>query len=187
MRDATRSQLESVIFMPHGADSKMEKFALEDTQEGVLGSLFEAERETGHSLCVMYPAAVDGEGGEVPVFIHSKLMIVDDQLLIVGSPNLTERSVALDSELCLVWECSADADDHLSSCIRNVRTQLLAEHSGVPESTFERESGLCRTLDALVKRGDTRLRHRTIGEVSVLGPLLADLFDPGDSLVTGGA
>lgn len=180
MHDRSRSPLEIVIFMPHGADSKMEKLALEDTQEGVLGSLFEAENETGHSLCVMYPAATGSDGREEPVFIHSKLMIVDDQLLIVGSANLTERSVALDSELCITWECSQDCEEHLTNCIRNVRAGLLAEHSGVPESELGLQRGLCQKLDALVERGDTHLRHRTIGEVGMLGTLLGEVFDPGD-------
>lgn len=181
MRDGSRPNLEIVIFMPYGADSKMEKLALEDTQEGVLGSLFQAENETGHSLCVMYPAASKPGGGEEPVFIHSKLLIVDDQLLIVGSANLTERSVALDSELAISWECPTDEACQLSNCIRNVRTRLLAEHSGVPESELQLQAGLCDKLDALVERGDTHLRHRTIGEVGFLGTLLGEVFDPGSS------
>ena len=32
-------------------------------------------------------------------YIHSKLMIVDDRFLTVGSANLTNRSMGLDSEL----------------------------------------------------------------------------------------
>ncbi|NIS17469.1 MAG: phospholipase, partial [candidate division Zixibacteria bacterium] len=46
--------------------------------------------------------------GETSVYMHSKLMIVDDRLAIMGSANLSNRSMGLDSECCLAIETEGD-------------------------------------------------------------------------------
>ncbi len=176
-------KLDIVVVMPHGADTPMEKMALEDTQEGVLTELVQTARATGHSITLLYPASRNADGTETATFIHSKILIIDDQLLMVGSPNFTERSVGLDTELAITWEC-AGRDDGLSHCIRSIRGKLLAEHSGLPVTEFAEDHGLCRKLEALLERGDTRLRRRELSEAGVFGPLFASIFDPGDSTLT---
>jgi hypothetical protein len=183
MRDAALPTLDIVVFLPHGADTPMEKLALEDTQEGVLLALLACASETGHALRLLYPASRNADGSETPTFIHSKILIVDDRLLMVGSPNFTERSVALDTELAVTWECSGE-EDGLGGCIRAIRTKLLAEHSGVEASEFVMKTGLCSKLDALIERGDTRHGQREVGAAGPLGPIFAEIFDPGDTALT---
>jgi phospholipase D1/2 len=182
MRDDSLPKLEIVLCMPHGADSPKEKMALGDTQEGVLYALHETAGQTGHQLRLLYSATCKDDGSEVPTFIHSKLLIVDDQLLLVGSPNLTERSVGLDTELAVTWQCDSD-DEGLRHCIRNIRTVLLAEHSGLDASEFESELGLCAKIDDVIASGRSRLRHRTIQSSGPLGPLMAEIFDPADGML----
>jgi phospholipase D1/2 len=58
--------------------------------------------------------------------IHSKLMIVDDSMVRIGSSNLASRSMAFDSECDLVIESRGDA--RIAQAIRGLREQLLAEH-----------------------------------------------------------
>jgi phosphatidylserine/phosphatidylglycerophosphate/cardiolipin synthase-like enzyme len=186
MQDAQRPQLDVVVVLPHGADTAMEKYALEDTQEGVLLQIQHAARDHGHQVQLLYPASHDPCGNEISTFIHSKLLIVDDRLLIVGSANFTERSVALDSELAISWECIGEAGE-LGRAIRDIRCTLLAEHSGVPEVEFEQPLGLCARLGELLERGDTRLRRREVVAPGPLGSLLAAVFDPGDARLTRAA
>ena len=182
LRDDARPKLDIVICMPHGSDSPKEKLALGDTQEAVLYALLETARETGHELRLIYPAKPNAEGGETPTFIHSKLLIVDDQLLMVGSPNLTERSIGLDSEIAITWQCTNEHDDRdARSCVRNVRTRLLAEHSGLPASEFELERGLSAKIDEILAGGTSNLRRRPVTDAGPLGPLMARIFDPADS------
>jgi phospholipase D1/2 len=183
MRNTRLPKLDIVVLMPHGADTPMEKMALEDTQESVLHGLLETAHDQGHAITLMYPALRNGDGSETATFIHSKILIIDDRLLMVGSPNCTERSVGLDTELAVSWECSS-ADDALGGCIRSIRSKLLAEHSGLPASEFAAKSGLCEKLEALLERGDTRLRRRPLVEAGMLEPLFAAVFDPGDSTLT---
>jgi phospholipase D1/2 len=183
MRDVSLPKLEIVVFLPHAADTPMEKLVLEDTQEDVLKALLEAARETRHEVRLLYPASIHADGHETATFIHSKILIVDDRFLMVGSPNFTERSVALDTELAVSWECAGE-EDGASACIRNIRSKLLAEHSGVPESEWTMQTGSCARIDALIARGDTRLRYRKVIESGPLGPIFAGIFDPGDSALT---
>lgn len=68
------------------------------------------------------------------VYVHSKLMIVDDRFLILGSANLNERSLAgsRDTEIaCAFWPDR----DHDGDCIAKLaafRGRLFTEHFGAP-------------------------------------------------------
>jgi phosphatidylserine/phosphatidylglycerophosphate/cardiolipin synthase-like enzyme/uncharacterized membrane protein YdjX (TVP38/TMEM64 family) len=64
---------------------------------------------------------------EKPVRIHSKLMIVDDRYLRVGSSNINNRSMALDSECDLVIE---GKDKKTCQKIASIRNDLIREHTG---------------------------------------------------------
>lgn len=184
MRDERLPKLEIVLCMPHGADSPKEKLALGDTQEAILYALQETARQTGHELRLLYSATRAKGGNEIPTFIHSKLLIVDDQLLMVGSPNLTERSMGLDTEIAVTWYHDGEREDQdTSQCVRDIRTCLLAEHAGVDAKEFELEAGLCAKIDTLIASGDSRLRHRAIQSFGPLGPWMAEIFDPADGIL----
>lgn len=186
MQEAARPKLEVVVVLPHGADTAMEKYALEDTQEGVLLEILQAAADHGHHVQLLYPASHDSGGHEISTFIHSKILLVDDRLLVVGSANFTERSMALDTELSITWECDS-ASDALGPAIAALRCKLLAEHSGVAEEPFREPHGLCARIGALLERGDTRLRRREVVNPGPLGSLLAGVFDPGDAELTRAA
>lgn len=67
------------------------------------------------------------------IYVHSKLMIVDDRYIILGSANLNERSLAgnRDTEICFgVWPSN---DRVASNCIQQVqqyRKGIWQEHFG---------------------------------------------------------
>ncbi len=61
--------------------------------------------------------------------VHSKLMIVDDALLTLGSANLSDRSMHLDTECNIAIE--AGEDDDVGAAIATLRNRLMAEHLGV--------------------------------------------------------
>ena len=60
------------------------------------------------------------------VDVHSKLLIIDDALLRIGSSNLCNRSMALDTECDLVVEARGQA--RIAQAIGEFRDKLLAEH-----------------------------------------------------------
>lgn len=176
--DAARPKLQVLIVMPHDADTPKEKFALGDSQNAVLSQVLEAAARSGHALRLLYSVAQDAQGAERATFIHSKLLIVDDRLLSVGSANLTNRSMGLDSELNLSWECGP-GDEPLGRCITRVRTELLAEHAGeLDPERFASIPGLVERLDELLASGRSRLRRRLVRPPENQDPLLCAVFDP---------
>jgi uncharacterized membrane protein YdjX (TVP38/TMEM64 family) len=66
-------------------------------------------------------------GVEKPVRIHSKLMVVDDAYLRIGSSNINNRSMYMDSECDVVIEAQ---DEQTRAAIRHIRNDLIREHTG---------------------------------------------------------
>jgi phosphatidylserine/phosphatidylglycerophosphate/cardiolipin synthase-like enzyme len=174
LKDPEKPRLQLLILMPRGADNSKEKFALGDLQAAMLSDLELAAEYHGHELLFLC-SAVAGANCETATFIHSKLLIVDDQLLCVGSANMTERSMSLDSELCLFWE--GEPGSALSRDIRRVRASLLSEHSGEPSDRFLEGAGLAQRVAQATESGGSRLRSCHFEPASV-NPLKQAMFDP---------
>jgi phosphatidylserine/phosphatidylglycerophosphate/cardiolipin synthase-like enzyme/uncharacterized membrane protein YdjX (TVP38/TMEM64 family) len=100
---------------------------LEDSTMGVLrGRLVRRMREADrYGRLAVTCAVLPGERG---VNVHAKLMIVDDDLVRVGSSNLANRSMGLDSELDVAIE--ARGEPRVSRAIAALQDDLLAEHLG---------------------------------------------------------
>ncbi|MET0384492.1 MAG: phospholipase D-like domain-containing protein [Polyangiales bacterium] len=143
--------LEIVLIINMKAETLMEQAAVGLAQAGQLDRLRKLAQNTGHHLGIYYtlPACAPGESPEQATYIHSKLMIVDDVLLTVGSANLTNRSLAADTELnCnLLAETSAAP---LGQAIQQLRGHLLGEHTGGPDILVSQ--GLVAHLDNLATR-----------------------------------
>ena len=69
--------------------------------------------------------------------IHSKLMIVDDAIVRIGSSNLANRSMAFDTECDLAIEARGEA--RVAATIRDFRERLLAEHLGTQPARVREE------------------------------------------------
>ncbi len=100
----------------------------------------------GDRVRLLHPQA-SAEGVTADVMVHSKLTIVDDRLLRVGSANLCNRSMAVDSECDLVIEATDQAERR---AIRAVCARLLGEHCGVEPAEMERRLGRTGSLLAAV-------------------------------------
>jgi uncharacterized membrane protein YdjX (TVP38/TMEM64 family) len=90
--------------------------------------------------------------------VHSKVLVVDDELLTIGSANLSERSLAIDTECNLAIE--ARGDPRLSALIAGFRNRLLAEHLGCSADdvaqAIAREGGLHGAIAALSRHDGER-------------------------------
>jgi phospholipase D1/2 len=93
--------------------------------------------------------------GDKCIDLHSKLMLVDESLLRVGSANLNNRSFGLDTECDLAIEAT---DERTGRTLARLRARLLAEHLGVGsdeiEAALERSGSLAATIEGL--RGNAR-------------------------------
>jgi len=173
-------RLELVLVLPHGADTLKEQLVLGDAENGLLVSLDRAARQNGHTMRILFSAPSDGAEASPPTFIHSKLLIVDDRFMTLGSANCTNRSLGVDSELNLAWECEKRRDP-LQKGIARLRASLLSEHAGIPhDGRLERIDGLAERIDELLAEG-TRLRRRQLPELpegSEAIQLVQLAFDP---------
>jgi phosphatidylserine/phosphatidylglycerophosphate/cardiolipin synthase-like enzyme len=100
-------------------------------------------------LRVHHPV-VQAADGECEVLIHAKLIIVDDVFMRVGSSNLNNRSVGLDTECDLAIEARNEVE---RQAIKRLRERLVGEHLGIsPEGVAQEvaaNGSLARTVDAL--------------------------------------
>jgi phospholipase D1/2 len=176
MRDGSRGKLDLVFLLNPEGETLKETIAMGLSQAAVLGRLRTVAAETGHhlGLYVTVPHCTSAEGPDRTTYIHSKLMIIDDRWICVGSANLNNRSMAVDSELDVLLSTD-DANDELGRSLAALRRDLLAEHVGGPELPIA--SGLVAQLDALIGAGGAegcRLRPHpspTQNELTVIGIL----------------
>jgi phosphatidylserine/phosphatidylglycerophosphate/cardiolipin synthase-like enzyme/uncharacterized membrane protein YdjX (TVP38/TMEM64 family) len=135
-------------------------------------------------LRVLHPVNAEGADPPVPINVHSKLMIVDDRLLVIGSANLSNRSMRLDSECNLALEAEDEAD---RSAVLRARDALLGEHLGCAAATFGDHAravgSIVAALDAL-NDGARRLEPLDLEPIALLPELAAGvaLTDPSEPL-----
>src|SRR6185503_2231 len=106
------------------------------------------------------------EAAAPATFIHSKLLIVDDELLSVGSANLTNRSMSLDTELNVTCATALEQPAcaaRLRAEIATIRADLLAEHAGYesPQAFLALEQ-LIERIDEACLDPASKLRQQQI-------------------------
>ena len=138
---------EIVVIMSHEAHGFMERWIMQTNRDRLIRYLRKADRYG--RLRVLYPCVPNGDGW-TDIFVHAKLVIADDRILRIGSSNLNNRSIGLDSECDVMLE---GRHPDARKAIAHVRDRLLAEHLGreIDEvsSAFERSESIIETIDAL--------------------------------------
>jgi uncharacterized membrane protein YdjX (TVP38/TMEM64 family) len=142
--------LEVVIVAPRSHDSWVERRTMRNGRIRVWRALHKAG---GNRVRLLYPA-VEQDGRATDTMIHSKVMVVDDRVLRIGSANLNNRSMGVDTECDLAIEASSQEE---SAKIAAVRNRLLGEHCGVGEELVAGELGrtgsLARSAERLSANG----------------------------------
>lgn len=170
---------EIVIVLPRSSESPLEQQAMDSARHLLIQVLWAADDH--HRLGVYWPVTDRG----APIYIHSKVLVVDDRLLRVGSSNLNNRSMGFDSECDIAIEADPDDSEHddVRREITSVRNQLVSEHLDVSVGEFENAMRTCgsflKAVDTLRTDGRT-LRPFTEQTVSDEASPLAenDLMDP---------
>jgi phospholipase D1/2 len=165
-----RPQLEVVIIAPKTSRSWLEQ----QTMHAGLGRFMRVLDNAGVSerVALLYPRVSEG-GRSVEVMVHSKVMIVDGELLRVGSANLNNRSMGLDTECDLAFEARTPEQRR---AILQSRDRLLGHFCGVgaPEvaASLARTGSLIATARTLRHDGHSLetidLQSTELGPVSIL-------------------
>jgi phosphatidylserine/phosphatidylglycerophosphate/cardiolipin synthase-like enzyme/uncharacterized membrane protein YdjX (TVP38/TMEM64 family) len=85
--------------------------------------------------------------------VHSKVMVVDDRCMRIGSANLCNRSMGMDTECDVLIESRGRPE--VAAAILAFRDRLIAEHLGVELQAFKDEIGKSPTLNGAI----AALRH----------------------------
>ncbi|TMA10561.1 MAG: hypothetical protein E6J89_10290, partial [Deltaproteobacteria bacterium] len=116
---------EIILVISRKSGGWLEETTMDVLRSRLLRRLRDADRF--HRLRVYCPL-IDGlETGCISV--HSKVLVVDDKLVRVGSGNLNNRSMGLDTECDLAIE--ANGNVQIRHGIARFRNRLIAEHLGV--------------------------------------------------------
>jgi phospholipase D1/2 len=136
---------EVVIVITHSSSGWLEEATMGILRARLLERLRAADR--CQRLHVYYVCA----GKDLDVKIHAKLAIVDDQLLRIGSANLNNRSMGLDSECDVFLEAGGRRD--VRAAILAFRDRLLAEHLGAEpdqvHAEIESRGSIAAAIEAL--------------------------------------
>ena len=102
--DRRGRELEAVLVTPKHAHSWLE----EQTMQAGLGRFMQVFADKGVSERVrfLYPKVAEN-GRSIDTMVHSKVMVVDDRMLRVGSANLNNRSFGVDTECDLAFEAAS--------------------------------------------------------------------------------
>jgi phospholipase D1/2 len=143
---------EVVIVNPDRAQGWLEEEVMGAGRALLLGRLREADLYGRLRFCTPVTA------GGAAIYVHAKVLVVDDTLLRIGSSNINNRSMGVDTECDLAVEVRPEdaRAPELRAAILRVRDSLLAEHLGVGRDEFQAAfqaagGSLVRTLDRLAR------------------------------------
>jgi phospholipase D1/2 len=124
-RMQARPQLETLLIGPQNHESWVEARTMRNGRIRFMRTL--ADAGVGDRVRLVYPH-VENSKASTDTMLHSKVMIIDDRFLRIGSANLNNRSMGTDSECDLAIEAGSPEE---RAKIADIRHRLLADHCGV--------------------------------------------------------
>jgi phosphatidylserine/phosphatidylglycerophosphate/cardiolipin synthase-like enzyme/uncharacterized membrane protein YdjX (TVP38/TMEM64 family) len=153
---------EIIIVLPRETDGWLEKTTMDVLRARQLKAL--RQTDPHQRLRIYYPALPDLPA-DSNLIVHGKVLIVDDWLARVGSANLSNRSMGLDTECDLAVAANDRADIRDAICA--FRNRLLGEHLGVKSAVvanaLAEQGSLIQAIEHL--RGGQRTLHELDGSV----------------------
>ena len=159
---------EVVVINPDAAQNAIEDAAMHVTRSELMQRLQRIDQHRRFRL--LYPVNAVGQ----PIYVHAKLLIVDDVLLRVGSSNIDRRSMGFDTEADVAVLAESPKDRARITAILHER---LAELLGTTPETVARHDSIIAAINAL---NDGRLWPVEPLDPGVLGSFLyrTRFFDP---------
>ncbi len=132
---------EIVIVSPHETSGWLEQRTMGVLRSQCVARLRQADR---HGRLRLYYPWQPGLG-QACINLHAKVLVIDDRLVRVGSSNLSNRSMRLDTECDMAIDASDDVS--VQAAIARFRSRLLAEHLGVTVAAI---GGALRATSSLI-------------------------------------
>lgn len=157
-----------VIVLPRNYGGVFEKAIFGRKRDALIRELKRCDKK--NKLRVLYPS-VPGESRDSFVVVHSKLMAVDGKFFTIGSANLNERSMRVDTELNASIEGGSRVEKFTHKCVAD----LLAEHLEERPESIEKdliEKGPLPTIEARQKTSGRTLKKIEKGSFKFLDRLV---------------
>ncbi|WP_246812394.1 phospholipase D-like domain-containing protein [Microvirga sp.] len=157
---------EVVIIVPLTAEGRLEEETMGTARVFIARRLRQSDGD--NRLCLLYPTNASG----TPIYVHAKIMIVDDRFLRVGSSNLNNRSMGLDTECDIAVEIRPGVrnEEVMRAAIRAARNDLLAEHLGVAlnivKDLYEAGRSPVQIIDLLARSNGRSLHHLPLPDLN---------------------
>ena len=129
-----RNGPEIFVVNPRNAQGFLEDEAMHSVRSRMIERLRAADRQRGDGVdrfAIFYPC----NAAEEPIYVHAKVLIVDDRLVRVGSSNIDNRSMGYDTECDVAFAARSDDERAVA---RRFRASLLAEHLDSDPDAVER-------------------------------------------------
>ncbi|PDT80474.1 phospholipase [Sinorhizobium sp. BJ1] len=124
---------EIIVVTTRSSHGFLERVVMGGNRDRLIRRLKQTDRHG--RLRVVYPVVPAADGSEQEVIIHSKVVVIDQRFLRVGSSNFNHRSEGFDTECDVAVEA---ANEEQSAAIAGMRNALLAEHLDVEPRKVER-------------------------------------------------
>ena len=142
--------------------------------------LIKLRNADAHGRFHAYYPDIPGLAEGTCIDVHSKVMIVDDEWLRIGSANLCNRSMGMDTECDVALE--ARADERVAGAVRDFLCRLLGEHLGVEaanvQAAIDKRGSIRGAIEALGSRTRTLKRLETKDDLSETALSAAAIADP---------
>ncbi len=155
---------EVLVVLPRTYRGKFENAVYGGARQRAMARLKRADRHG--RLAMLYP---DNTFPEPKTFIvvHSKVMVADGTFLTVGSANLNNRSLKIDSESNLTVE--GVPGDATAAFVEDTLCRLLSEHLGMRKEDFHSEWKARGSLLSMVRACQGR-HARTLRDIPAERP-----------------
>jgi phosphatidylserine/phosphatidylglycerophosphate/cardiolipin synthase-like enzyme len=166
---------EIVLVTPITADGWLEQVAMDATRLRLMKIIGAVDPQ--NRFRIFTPKTIGGQD----IYVHAKVMIVDDRFLKIGSANMNNRSLGLDSECDLALDAVSEEE---RATIAALRTRLMAEHLGASQADvadlFERTGSLLETIAGLTRPGVRHLEPLPYEKPTGISKVIAEteLLDP---------
>lgn len=144
---------EIIIVHPASADGWLEAKAMDPARDALVEALRQIDRHGRFHIYSPYR-------GDVPIYVHAKMTIIDDRILRIGSANFNNRSMGMDSECDLFIDAEHENNGHVRGAITQLHHSLLAEHLNLQEADMLRLLDEHGSMSALIAAaGQANARH----------------------------
>ena len=107
--------------------------------------LWRLEKADKHDrFFAFYPLTSRGDR----IIVHAKMCIIDDKLMRIGSTNINNRSMGLDTEVDLCFEARSEAE---RDAVREYRQHTLGHFIGVSSAEFDQAESIMGSVGRAIE------------------------------------